>query len=193
MKKAIILFAAVILAGVSINRSNAQVSVNINIGSQPTWGPVGYDYAQYYYMPDIDAYYNIANRQFVYLERNRWVFAPSLPGYFNYDLDRGYKVVINEPNPWMRPDVYRARYAGYRGWYGKQVIIRNRYDNHYMAPSRIQDYRIERRDDRRVYSDRDNRGWGHDDNRWGRDNRDNHNDGNRFNDRRNDRNNRWHD
>ena len=100
MKK-IILITAIFLGAIAITKnSNAQVKVgvNINIGSQPVWGPVGYDYVDYYYMPDIDAYYYVPNRQFVYLSNGRWIFATSLPvAYRHYDLYSGYKVVINEP------------------------------------------------------------------------------------------------
>ena len=48
--------------------ASAQVSVSINIGSQPTWGPVGYDYVEYYYLPDIETYYYVPRRQFVYIK-----------------------------------------------------------------------------------------------------------------------------
>jgi hypothetical protein len=48
----------------------AQVRVNINIGSQPVWGPVGYDHVDYYYLPDIETYYYVPTRQFVYF--NKW-------------------------------------------------------------------------------------------------------------------------
>lgn len=127
MKKMILmatfLFASVILC----RNANAQVrvGVNINIGSQPVWGPVGYDYAEYYYLPDIDAYYYVPRRQFIYLSNNRWVFSTALPvRYRDYDLYSGYKVVVNEPRPYLHPDVYRSRYAPYRGRHD-QVIIRN--------------------------------------------------------------------
>ncbi|HVI48809.1 MAG TPA: hypothetical protein VM802_28325 [Chitinophaga sp.] len=113
-------------------KAQARVNVNINIGNQPLWGPEGYDYAQYYYMPDIDAYYDIPRRQFIYLDGSRWIFAPSLPPRFNYDLYRGYKVVINQPKPWMHPDVYRNEYGKYRGWYGKQVMIRDSRNEKYF-------------------------------------------------------------
>ncbi|GEP91576.1 hypothetical protein SAMN05660909_03662 [Chitinophaga terrae (ex Kim and Jung 2007)] len=135
MKKTTFLLGVLLLFGWSVNQSFAQVSVNINIGSQPAWGPVGYDYAQYYYMPDIDAYYSIPKRQFIYLDGGRWVFARSLPSHYHYDLDRGYKVVINDRDPWLRNDVYRVKYSNYKGWYGKQTIIRDsrdpKYKKHY--------------------------------------------------------------
>ena len=123
MKK-IILGICFTLAGFAYNAS-AQVRINVNIGSQPGWGPVGYDYAEYYYLPDVDAYYYIPDRQFVYLSGNKWVFAPALPSSYRYDLYRGYKVVVNEPRPYLRPEIYREKYGKYKGWYGKQTVLRD--------------------------------------------------------------------
>jgi len=104
-------------------RAGAQVRVglNFNIGSQPAWGPVGYDHAEYYYLPDIGVYYNVTQRQFVYREGNQWVFRSSLPGrYHNYDLYNGYKVVLNERRPYLRDDYYRNNYAKYKNWRGER-------------------------------------------------------------------------
>jgi hypothetical protein len=115
------------------NVANAQFRMSVNIGAQPAWGPTGYDYAQYYYMPDIDAYYDVAAGQYVYFNGGRWVFAAALPGAYHYDLYRGYKVVVNEPRPWMHADIYRNRYAQYRGWYGRQEVIRDSRDTRYAA------------------------------------------------------------
>ena len=129
------------IAGFIYNNASAQVrvNVNLNIGSQPAWGPTGYDYVDYYYMPDIDVYYNVPQRQYVYLDGGRWLFAASLPArYRNYDIYRGYKVVVNEPRPYLRAPYYRDRYAGYRGCYGKQTIIRD--NRHYV----IKEYKGDR-------------------------------------------------
>jgi hypothetical protein len=38
---------------------HAQISVNLNIGTAPNWGPVGYAEAEYYYLPDVEAYYDV--------------------------------------------------------------------------------------------------------------------------------------
>ena len=93
-------------------QAQVKVGVNINIGSQPVWGPVGYDYVDYYYLPDIDAYYYVPGRQFIYLSNGRWIFAASLPvAYRHYNLYSGYKVVINEPRPYLHANVFRTRYA----------------------------------------------------------------------------------
>jgi hypothetical protein len=133
MKK--IILGAVILFAFAVAAKNSQaqvkVGVNINIGSQPVWGPVGYDYVDYYYLPDIDAYYYVPERQFIYLSNGRWIFASSLPvAYRHYDLYSGYKVVINEPRPYLHPNVFRERYARYKGKMNEQVSIRHDNGNH---------------------------------------------------------------
>lgn len=120
------------LAG-TVHSASAQVSVSVNIGSQPAWGPVGYDYAEYYYLPDVDAYYYVPDRQFIYLSGNRWVHARALPASYHYDLYRGYKVIVNEPKPYLRPTIYREKYGKYKGWYGKQPVIRDSRDSRYYV------------------------------------------------------------
>lgn len=127
MKK-IILIAAVIFSSLLYKTAHAQVSVSlgVNIGSQPEWGPAGYDYVNYYYMPDIDTYYDVPNRQYVYLNNNVWIRSRALPPrYSTYNVYNGYKVVINEREPWRRADVIRTRYVKYKG-HPSQTIIRNR-------------------------------------------------------------------
>jgi hypothetical protein len=132
MKKSIFI-AAIIFSCLSIKVADAQISVSlgVNIGSQPDWGPVGYDHADYYYMPDINAYYEVPTHRYVYYENNVWVHRTYLPArYSNYDRYHGYKVVVNERNPWERNDIYRTRYANYRGR-RDQVIIRDSRDDRY--------------------------------------------------------------
>lgn len=131
MKKTIFILAF-LFTGFAVKNAAAQLRVNVNIGVQPIWGPVGYDYAEYYYMPDIDMYYNVPRHQYVYIERGRWVFSTSVPyRYRSYDFYNGYKVVINEPNPYRNAAMYRTKYASYRGQHG-QGNIRNSNDSRYF-------------------------------------------------------------
>lgn len=128
MKK-ILLISAFFLGAVCY-KTEAQVGISINIGQQPVWGPVGYNYVNYYYLPDLGVYYDVPRGLFVYFSYGRWNFAPALPPDFGqYDLDRCYKVVINDRDPWMRNDYYFSHYASYRGRY--QPIIRDSHDNRY--------------------------------------------------------------
>ncbi|MEO8416216.1 MAG: hypothetical protein ABI472_21320, partial [Ginsengibacter sp.] len=130
MKK--ILLISTILLGAFCYKAESQVSVNINIGRQPVWGPVGYDYVDYYYLPDLDVYYDVPRGMFVYFNSGRWNFSAFLPArYGRYDLYNSYKVVINDRDPWLRNRYYRSRYEGYRG--RPQLAIRDSRDNRYFA------------------------------------------------------------
>jgi hypothetical protein len=155
MKKSIFI-TAIILSCLSIKLADAQVrvSLGLNIGSQPEWGPVGYDHADYYYMPDIDAYYDVPAHVYVYNENNVWVRNRVLPARYHFDRYHSYKVVVNERNPWERNNVYRTRYASYRGR-RDQTIIRESHDER---------YRNHWHDNGNHYGQRkehDNRGHGH--------------------------------
>lgn len=133
MKKMIFL-TLIILGSLSNQKSLAQVSVNINIGSQPLWGPVGYDRVDYYYLPDVEAYYSVPRGQFIYLSNGRWIFSASLPGrYSSFNLFNGYKVVINEPTPYLHFKNHKMQYAKYRGWSGKQKAIKYSDDPRYYV------------------------------------------------------------
>ena len=86
MKK-LLLLSFLATGAVLVNKADAQIRVSVNIGVQPEWGPSGYDYAEYYYMPDIEAYYCVPTRQFTYFDDGRWVTAGYLPRRCdNYDL-----------------------------------------------------------------------------------------------------------
>jgi hypothetical protein len=125
MKK-ILLLSSIFVSSLFIYTSaSAQFQANVNIGIQPEWGPSGYDYAENYYLPDVEAYYNVPSHQFVYNDRGNWVYASSLPGRCeNYDLYAGYKVVINEREPWFHFKDHRSLYANYR-FRHDQVAIRD--------------------------------------------------------------------
>jgi len=131
MKKHI-LFVALLFSGLSFT-AHAQVGVSININAQPVWGPVGYDNADFYYLPDIETYYNVPRHEYTYFDGGHWVTTGFLPPrYSHYDLYHGYKVVLNEPNPWLHHDKYRVQYAQYRGHYD-QPMIRDSHDQRYYG------------------------------------------------------------
>jgi hypothetical protein len=104
----------------------SQVSVNVNIGSPPLWGPVGFADIQYYYLPDIEVYYDVPTAMFLYYEGGMWVRRGYLPRrYRNYNLYNGYKVVLNDyrgNEPYVHFKDHKGKYAkGYRA--GPQKTI----------------------------------------------------------------------
>jgi hypothetical protein len=110
----------------------AQVHVNINIGSQPPWGPVGYDYVEYYYLPDIEVYYSVPAQRYYYNERGRWINSVRLPVRFGrFDLYHSHKIIINERSPWRNHRIYRDKYYSYRGSHDQQPIRDSR-DSRYF-------------------------------------------------------------
>lgn len=160
MKKFLLISA--LFLGAFCYKANAQLSVQLNIGRQPVWGPTGYDYVNYYYLPGPDVYYDVNRGLFVYYQYGRWNFAPSLPGrYGRYDLYNSYKVVINDRNPWLRNSYYHSHYYAYRG--RRQEIIRDSRDERYSRgrerhddDSRVIERRNGSRGNERIAEGRDN-------------------------------------
>lgn len=117
--KTVKLFALVLILTFA-GSAQGQLSVNVHIGTPPSWGPSGYNGVRYYYLPDIESYYDVQNSMFIYMSGNRWIHSRNLPGrYRNYDLNRGYKVVMTDYHgntPYVNFRDHRSRYAkGYRG------------------------------------------------------------------------------
>lgn len=150
--KTILATALLLFCIFSFKNVDAQlrVNLNVNIGSQPDWGPVGYDHVDYYYLPEIETYYDVPSRQYIYFQNNGWVRRAYLPDrYRNYDMYRNYKVVINERSPWERNNIYRTRYNGYSSR-RNQIIIRDSKDDKYAKhwnKKRDKEERKDRKDD----------------------------------------------
>lgn len=115
--------------------TQAQVSVNVNIGTPPVWGPVGYTNMEYYYLPDIEAYYDVRAAQFIYLGGGTWIRSSRLPRqYRNYDLYSGYKVVLNDYHgrtPYVYYNKHKTKYyKGYHGAPQRPFKPRGNHDRH---------------------------------------------------------------
>lgn len=114
----------------TMSATHAQVSVNVNIGAPPVWGPVGYDNVEYYYLPDIQTYYDIRASQYIYYGNGKWMRVKTLPSnYRNYDLYNGYKVVLTDYHghtPYQYYDTHKVKY--YKGYKGKPQQNRRDYE-----------------------------------------------------------------
>jgi hypothetical protein len=130
MKK-IIVFIVLCISGLMCHSLFAQNRVNIV--NQPIWGPVGYDYVDYYYIPEIDSYYNVPRREFIYMENGRWVNRSSLPRrYKGYDMYGASKYVINEPKPYLKHNQFKEKYKPL-GNNSRQHSIRDSKDQKYFV------------------------------------------------------------
>lgn len=130
MKKFILFISLSFLLGISA--VSAQ-NININLDKQPAWGPSGYDYAGYYYLPDINVYFDIDNSLFYYLNGGKWISGQYLPDkYKKYDLYNMYKVVLTEKQPWLQNKSHKKLYSQYKG-NKTQEPIRNNNNSKYNA------------------------------------------------------------
>ena len=102
----------------------AQITVRVNTGSQTLWGPTGYNYVNYYYLPEADVYYSVGENKFYYPQGNNWVAVNTLPPQYNVDLFNTYKVVVNKPRPYLNHGYYVSTYAKYKKGGPKQILIR---------------------------------------------------------------------
>lgn len=128
LMKPLQLFALALL-GLMYGSAQAQVSVNVNLGVQPDWGPSGYSEVNYYYLPDVYSYYDVHASQFIFFQNGNWVRARQLPGrYRNYDLYNGYKVVLNDyrgNSPYAHYHQHKVKYhKGYKGGPQKSIGVR---------------------------------------------------------------------
>lgn len=196
MKKLIILSAIAASGLFYAKTANAQISIHLgfNIPVRHVYVPapqpvvvqdepvydddnVPADYNDdYYYLPEVEAYYCVPRHCYYYNDGSSWVSAAYLPGaYRNYNWRTAVRYEVRAPRPYMRHDFYRSRWGGYAG---DRANWGHRFDNRYNGGY--------------AYSSRDNRGWGRgdygrgnwggNDNRgWNRGNQDRGNWGNRDN------------
>ena len=126
---------SVLLASVfTFKTADAQVSlnVNVNLGSQPSWGPAGYNYVEYYYLPDINTYYHVNSRKYTYYNGKKWLTVGNMPRqYRHHNLYNVRKVVINRAKPWQSHNYYVTNYSKYKGHKSQPTIRDHKRNNNY--------------------------------------------------------------
>ena len=158
MKKLIIM-SAIAMSGLIYNTADAQIGIRVglNFGSGIYCAPAPvvverapvYEYNDYYYLPDVDAYYNVDERCYYYNDGEDWVSAAYLPGYYrDYDWRNERHFEVRANCPYLHDNFYRSRYNGhaFSEWshsnynnhvdhgYGDRGYRDNqRYDNHWQV------------------------------------------------------------
>lgn len=140
MKKFIII-SAMVLGGLGVKTADAQIGIriNLNLGNRPVYVPAPEPevinepvYDDYYYLPEVEAYYSVGEHCYYYQDGNRWIAAAYLPGvYRNFDWRTARRFEIRTNRPYMHHDVYRGRFGGYNNradFYARAYSGRDRYD-----------------------------------------------------------------
>lgn len=137
MKKLAIL-SAIALSGFIFDTANAQIRIHLGFNFSPR--PVVYEPApvfeqeevyqeqqpvyddaddDYYYLPDVDSYYDVTQQCYFYNDGNNWISSAYLPGaYRDYDWRDARRFEVRTSRPYMHADFYRSRYNGHQfnGW-----------------------------------------------------------------------------
>ncbi len=127
--------------------AQAQVNVNINT-APPAWGPPAPAGTQFYYIPEIDGYYDLYARQYIVNRNGQWIPVAVIDGY---DPRAFHPVVLDYRGrqPWVFVGAHRDRYPS------RVVVVR---PGRGLPPGQAkklyrqgyqQGYREERREDRR--------------------------------------------
>ncbi|WPU96769.1 hypothetical protein SNE25_14690 [Mucilaginibacter sabulilitoris] len=182
MKKLIILSAIAMGAVFYTNNASAQISIHLGVNIPvhrvyvPAPRPVVveeapvYDDADYgddyYYLPEVEAYYSVPNHCYYYNNGSAWISAAYLPGaYRDYNWRTAVRYEVRASRPYLRHDFYRSRWGGYAGDRNNWA---HRFDRRYNGGGY-------------AYQNHDNRGWGRDDHNrgnWNNRSNDDHNRGN---------------
>lgn len=119
-KSAFVIVFAITMTGIEGCGTTSYVSAGVGIGSQqynnPPWAPPYVAGVRYYYLPDIEAYYDLSNQDFVYLNNGQWLFSSTLPSIYSwYDLYDGFTIALNVNvfQPWMHNQYYVSHYPRY--------------------------------------------------------------------------------
>ena len=84
--------------------------------TNPSWAPPYAGGVRYYYLPDIEVYYDLSDQEFIYLDNGQWLFSPVLPSmYSGFDLYNGFVIALNLDvfQPWMHHQYYVSHYPRY--------------------------------------------------------------------------------
>ena len=130
--KYLITLAAILLLFCGGSTVSYAQNIAVEAGIElPEWAPY-YENAnlvQYYYFPDIECYYDVRNRDFIYLEDGQWMFGRTLPPVYSwFDLYNCFVVALDYRvyEPWRHFHYYVAHYP--RFYY--RSVYKDIFSNH---------------------------------------------------------------
>jgi len=84
--------------------------------TDPAWAPPHHPGARYYYIPDIEIYYDLSDHNFAYLNNGLWIFTPQFPSiYAGFDLFNAFIITLDVSvyEPWRYHQYYVSHYPRY--------------------------------------------------------------------------------
>ncbi len=125
-KISIAILIIISLSGLTNCGTTSFISAGVQY-TNPPWAPPYSSGVRYYYLPDIETYYDLSNQDFVYLDNGQWLSSQTLPSiYSTYDLYSGFAIALNFNvyQPWMHHQYYASNYPRfyYRNLYRNAEI-----------------------------------------------------------------------
>jgi len=124
MKK---IFFSIFLAAGGLLTQSAKAQVGVSVGMQigplvinvhkPIMAPAPVVYDDYYYLPDVEAYYSVPEHCYYYMDDDdRWISGQYLPGrYHDYNWQSARRYEVRAQRPYANHDFYRNKFGGNRG------------------------------------------------------------------------------
>ncbi|VBB44836.1 conserved exported hypothetical protein [uncultured Paludibacter sp.] len=112
----VILFSATLFSGCGSSYYSTSEPYYSYSYNNPAWAPDYYRGVRYYYFPDIECYYDLSSRYFVFLNNGQWIFVETIsPFYPAFNLSDSYIVLVNVNvyQPWMHHQYYNSHYPRY--------------------------------------------------------------------------------
>jgi len=93
--------------------TTAEPAVTYN---NPSWAPEYYAGTRYYYLPDVESYYDLTTSRFVYMDNGNWIYSTTLPNFYaGFSLNDCFVVIVQSKvyEPWMHHQFYISHYPRY--------------------------------------------------------------------------------
>lgn len=92
----------------------------IRVKAAPVWAKAAPVNVKYYYLPDIQTYYDVPAQRYIYLNNGSWVKASALParykGYNMYTSNPVYLTDYKGNSPYKLYKVHKVKYKGKGRW-----------------------------------------------------------------------------
>lgn len=117
MKTTKLLMLATLLAMAFNTQAQVATKVDRTYGvKQPVWAPKAPVQTKYYYLPDIQTYYDVPAQRYIYQKDGNWVRTSTLPTrYKGYNLYKGQTVYLTDykgKTPYTYYSKHKVKYVG---------------------------------------------------------------------------------
>ena len=87
----------ILILGLIMTSFSTQSQIKVNFGTPPVWAPADRVATQYYYLPEIDSYYDVPTSQFIYVRKGAWYRSKALPArYKAYNLKSARVIYLTD-------------------------------------------------------------------------------------------------